>query len=82
MAVGEVEIGVFQEGGGGKQDVGVVGGVGLELFEDHGEKIVAAEAAAHGVLVRGDGGGVGVVDHQGLDGRIGGRSALRRGVTY
>ncbi len=40
-----LEIGVLQEGGGGQEDIGVIGGIGLELFEDDGEEVVAAEAA-------------------------------------
>ncbi len=70
VAVGEVEIGVLQKRGGGQQDVGVIGGVGLELLEHHGEQIVAAQAREHGILIGRDGGRVGVVDHQRLDRRI------------
>ncbi len=65
-----VEVGVLQERGGGQQDIGVVGGVGLELLQHHGEQIVAPQAAQHGVLVGRDGGGVRIVDHQGLHRRI------------
>ena len=54
----------------GQQDVGVIGGVGLELLEHHGEQIVAAHAGEHRGLIRGDGGGVRVVDHHRLHGRI------------
>jgi hypothetical protein len=61
---------VFEKGGGGQDDVGEIGGVGLELFEDDGEEIVAPEAAADGVLIGRDGGRVRVVDDQGLDRRI------------
>ena len=49
MAVGEVEVGVLQEGGGGQQDIGVVGGVGLKLLEHHGEQVRSPEAAQDGV---------------------------------
>ena len=41
VAVGEVEVGVFEKGGRGQNDVGEIGGIGLELFEDDGEQIVA-----------------------------------------
>ena len=70
VAVGAVEIGVFQERGRGQQDVGVIGGVGLELFQHHGEQIFAAHPCQHLRLIRGDGRGVGVVDHHRLDGRV------------
>ena len=66
MAVREVEVGVLQERGGGQQDVGVVGGVGLELLQHHGEQVLAAQAREHHVLVGRDGRGIGVVDHQRL----------------
>ena len=62
MAVGEVEVGVLEEGGRREQDIGVIGGVGLELFEHYGEQIVAAQALEHQVLIGRDGGGVRVVD--------------------
>ena len=61
---------MFQKCGDGQHDIGEIGGVGLELFEHDGEEIVAAQASAHGVLIGRDGGGVGVVDHEGLDRRI------------
>ena len=80
VAVGEVEVGVFQERGGGQHDVGEIGGVGLELFEHHGEQIVAAQAAQHGVLIGRDGGGVRVVDHQRFHGRIVERRSAPRPV--
>ena len=70
VAVGEVEVGVFEESGGGQNDIGEIGGIGLELFEHDGEQIVAAQAAAHRVLIGRDGGGVGIVDHQGFHGRV------------
>jgi hypothetical protein len=41
MAVRQIEIGMFQEGGGGEQDVGVIGRVILELLEDNGKQVVA-----------------------------------------
>ncbi len=70
VSVGEVQVGVLQERGHGEDDVGVVRGVRLELFEHDGEQILAVQAAQYGILVRRDGGGVGVVDHHGLHGRI------------
>ncbi len=44
MAVGAVEIGVFQKSSRGQKDVGVIGGVGLELFQHHREQIFAAHS--------------------------------------
>ena len=44
VAVGEIKIRVLEESGGGQQDIGEIGGIGLELFEHHREQIVAAEA--------------------------------------
>ena len=41
VSVGGLEIFVFEESCGRKNDVGVVGGVGEELFVDDGEKIGA-----------------------------------------
>ena len=69
MAVGALNVGVFEEGGGGEDVVGVVGGVGKEEVVDDGEEVGAGEAAADGVLVGSDGAGVGVVDEEGVDGR-------------
>ena len=46
MAVGEVQVGVLEERGDRQQDVGVIGGVGLELLEHDGEQIVAAAGRA------------------------------------
>ena len=70
VPVREVEVGVLQEGGRRQQDVGVVGGVGLELLEHDGEQILAAQAAQHRVLIGRDRRGVGVVDHHRLHRRI------------
>ena len=69
VAVGALNVGVFEEGGGGEDVVGVVGGVGKEELVDDGEEVVAGKAAADGVLIGRDGGGVGVVDKEGMDGR-------------
>ena len=45
VAVGVVEIGVFEESSRGQDDVGEIRGIGLELFEHHREQVVAAQAA-------------------------------------
>ncbi len=71
MAVGEVEVGVLQERRGRQQNIGVVGGVGLELFEHHGEQVLAPHAFEHQVLIRRDRCRIRVVDHQRLHRRIG-----------
>ena len=70
MPVGEVEIGVLQKRGGREQDVGEVGGVGLELLEYDCEQVGTAQSLPHQVLIRSDGGWIRVVDQHGLDGRL------------
>ena len=47
MPVREIEIGVLQERGRRQQNIGVVGRIGLELFQHHGEQILAAQPAQH-----------------------------------
>ena len=69
MPVGEVEVGVLEKSGGGQQDVGVIGGIGLDLFEHHGEQILAAQSFEHGVLIGRDRRRIRVVDDQRLDRR-------------
>ena len=54
MAVGEIEIGVLQERRGRQNDIGEIGGIGLELLEHHGEQIFAPQPAPHSVLIRRD----------------------------
>jgi hypothetical protein len=38
---------VLQLGGGRQDEVGVVGGVGLEMLQHHGEQVLALETAHH-----------------------------------
>ena len=76
MAVGFEDVPVFQLGGGRQHIVGIVGGVGLELLQHHGEEIVTAQTGQHGSLIGRDRGRVAVVDDQRLDRRAG---FLRRG---
>jgi hypothetical protein len=45
VAVGSLDVLVLQEGGGGQEDVGVVGRVGEELLVDDCEEIGAGEPA-------------------------------------
>ena len=47
VAVAGVDVPVFELGGGRQQDVGVVGGVGAEVLQHHGEQVVARKAAHH-----------------------------------
>ena len=67
MAVGALNILMFEERRCGQENVGVVGGVGEELLVDDGEQIGAREAAQDRALVGGDGGWVGVVDEERAD---------------
>ncbi len=54
-----------------QDDVGEIGGIGLELLDDYGEQVLANKAAANPqVLVRRDRGRIAVVDYQGADGGI------------
>jgi hypothetical protein len=70
MAVGLVDVELFHVAGGRQQDVGVVGGVGLEEVVDDGEQVVAGEAAHHLARLRGDRHRIAVVDEQRLDRRL------------
>ena len=58
------EIEVLELRGGREQDVGVASGVGSELLDDHGEEIVTFQTSDDGVLIRGDDGGIAVVDDE------------------
>ena len=69
MPVGPVAVGVLHRGGGGQHEIGVVGGVGQVLLVHDREQVLAAEALEHQLLVRHDGGRVGVVDVERLDRR-------------
>ena len=60
---------MLQLRGGGQHDVGVVGRVGAEMLQHHGEQVVAREAADHLGRLGRHGHRVAVVDHQRLDGR-------------
>ena len=60
---------MLQLRGRGQHDVGVIGGVGHEVFEHHGEQVFARKAAHHLGRFGRHGHRVAVVDHQRLDGR-------------
>ncbi len=64
MAVGAVDVEVFQLRRRRQHDVGIVGRVGLELLVDDGEQVLASQALQHAGLIGADRGGVGVVDVQ------------------
>ena len=66
VPVGGVQVGVLQEGGHREHDIGMIGGVRLELLQHDGEQIFAAQTAQHEVLVGRDRGWIGVIDHQRL----------------
>ena len=67
MAVGAVRVPMLQLRGGGQQVVGVVGGVGLKVFQHHGEQVFACKALHHLARLRRDRHRVAVVDNQRLD---------------
>ena len=71
MAVRLVHVDVLELRRGGQHEVGVVGGVGLEVFEHDGEEILAREARRDFARLRRDGDRVAVVDDQRIDRRIG-----------
>jgi hypothetical protein len=70
VAVRLVQVLVLELRRRGQQHVGVVGGVGLEVLEDDGEEILAAQAGDDVLAIGGDGAGVGVVDDERLHRRI------------
>ena len=39
VTVSKIKIGMFEESGRGQDDIGVIGGIVLELFENYGEQI-------------------------------------------
>ena len=71
VPVGLVHVVVFELRGGGEHDVGVVSGVGLELFEHDGEQVLARKAFDNLARIRRHRHRIGVVDAQRADGRIG-----------
>ena len=62
---------VFELGRGGKDDVGVIRGVGLELLMNDREQIITTQSFEDVGLVGGDGGRVAVINVEGLDGGAG-----------
>ena len=52
VTVGRMNIKMFQLRRCWQHDVGIVGGIGLEVFNHYGEQILAGETAAHRAAVR------------------------------
>ena len=52
--------------GGRQHIVGIVSGVCLKMFHDHGEQIFTRKALNHFARLRRNGHGIAVVDHQGF----------------
>ena len=52
MPVGIVQVGVLDLHRRREQEIGEVGGVGLEVVDDHGEEILAGESLPDPALVR------------------------------
>ncbi len=70
MPIGPVDIFVFEERGGGQQNVGIIYGVGKELLMHNREQVGPQEPAHHIVVIGRDHRGVGVVNKHRLDRRI------------
>jgi hypothetical protein len=69
VPVGLVDVELFHVAGRRQEDVGVVGGVGLEEIMDDGEQVVAGKAAHDLGRLRRDRHRIAVVDEQRLDRR-------------
>ena len=64
------EVDVLDLRRGRQHDVGVAGGVGQEVLEDHGEEVLARQPLHDARAVGRRRGRVGVVDHERVDGRV------------
>ncbi|MNV50647.1 hypothetical protein D3C71_1426670 [compost metagenome] len=83
MAVAAVDVPVFELGRGRQHIVGVVGGVGEEMLDDHGEQVFARKALHHLGRFGRHGHGVAVVDHDGFNARAESTAAgLEQRVAY
>ena len=72
VAVGLVDVGVLELGGGRQHDVGVVHGVGGERIHYHAEKVLARKSFQHLVRIRAHRHRIVVVDDHGMHRRLGG----------
>ena len=67
VAVAGVDVPMFQLRGGGQDEVGEVGRVGLEMLQHHGEQVFAGKALHHLARLGGHRDRVAVVNNQGFD---------------
>jgi len=67
VTVGALNVGVFEEGGCWKDEIGIVRAIREEKVVDNREKIGAREAAANRILVGSNSAGIGVVYEEGVD---------------
>ncbi|MNZ65081.1 hypothetical protein D3C78_832660 [compost metagenome] len=77
VTVRQVDVGMLQLRRGWQQDVGVIGGVGLEMFQHHGEQVLAGKALSDFRRLGRHRHGVRVVHDQRFDLR----AELGRGLT-
>ena len=66
VAVGGVRIDVFELRGGGQHDVGVIDGIGLEMFEHDRKQVFTGKALRHFRGIGRHGQGIRVVDDHGF----------------
>ena len=67
VAIAGVDVPVLQLGGGRQDEVGVVGGVGLEMLQHHGEQVFAGKTLHHLARLGRNRHRVAVVNDQGFD---------------
>ena len=67
VSIGGLQVLVLEERGRGKNDVGVVGGVGEELLVHHGEQVRTLQSANHLVVVGTNRRRIRVVNEERLD---------------
>src|SRR5262249_53863317 len=70
------QVQVFELRRGRKKDVGVIGGVGLEMFEHYRKQVVSLQPRQYALLIGRDRAGIAVVDDQCAHGRIRRRERL------
>src|SRR5436190_612608 len=62
MAVGTVNVEVFQLRSRGQHDIGIIDRIGRKLLVDDGKQLFASQPLEHATLIGTDGRGIGVVD--------------------